>query len=239
MRSVAPDTNRLVESHRSYAHAIAADILRNLPPSIDKRELESAAELGLVEAASAFDPSRGVQFKTFSYYRIRGAVYDSLRKLGWFTNAPRKEAQFEEAANEYLKDYTVASPPPASAEDSYREIQNVAGSIVASYILSLDGMPQEPADSRNISPEERAAQEQRSERLRAAVRGLPEKNRKVIEGYYFKNLSLEQIGEQLGLSKSWVCRVHAKSLELVRQALAEQSRPAPATREATSRLAAR
>ncbi len=239
MSSDGPNKNRLVETHRSYAHAIAADVVRKLPPSIDKRELESAAELGLVEAASAFDSTRGVQFKTFAYYRIRGAVYDSLRKLGWFTKAPRRESQFAEAANEYLKDYSSATPPPGTPADSYHEMENVAGAVLTSYILSLDGMPQEPVDSKQLTPEERAERRQRSEHLRSAIRQLPEKNRRVIEGYYFQGLSLEQVGGQLGLSKSWVSRVHAKSLEMVREALETRTQPPAATPRATSRVPAR
>jgi RNA polymerase sigma factor for flagellar operon FliA len=65
--------NELIESHLGYAHAIAADLAGRYPPNI--ADLESAAELGLVQAARSYDPSRAVSFATFAYYRIRGAIF--------------------------------------------------------------------------------------------------------------------------------------------------------------------
>ena len=41
--------HRLVESHRSYAHAIAGEILRKLPSHVEKDDIQAAAELGISE----------------------------------------------------------------------------------------------------------------------------------------------------------------------------------------------
>src|SRR5215475_1822808 len=92
-------TKSLVELHLGYAHAIAADMLKTLPPSVDRADLESAAAFGLFQAATAYDPSRGISFATFAYYRIRGAIYDDLRKAC-------RANKFEEAANCYMLDYS-------------------------------------------------------------------------------------------------------------------------------------
>jgi len=102
-------SDRLIETYRSYSHAISAEVLRKYP-SVDRDDIIGAAELGLVEAANNFDPSRGVLFKTFAYYRIRGAIYDSLRKMGWFAKDPAR-MRFESGANEYLKNYADGRPP--------------------------------------------------------------------------------------------------------------------------------
>src|SRR5579863_980197 len=110
-----PDVENLVEVHRSYAQALAAQILRGLPSHVDRSEVNSAAELGLVEAASSYDSRRGVQFKTFAYYRIRGAVYDCLRKMNWVTGAARRQLVADRGTNDYLRDYTDASIPSADA----------------------------------------------------------------------------------------------------------------------------
>ncbi|MCW5964621.1 MAG: sigma-70 family RNA polymerase sigma factor [Bryobacterales bacterium] len=82
-------------------------------------------------------------------------------------------------------------------------------------------------------------EEQTRTRLHEALTRLPEKNQTVLRGYYFEELSLEQIGERLGLSKSWVCRVHAKSLELLREELELMGIGDPASERATVSLALR
>jgi RNA polymerase sigma factor for flagellar operon FliA len=209
-----PGVDRLVETFRSYSHAIAAEVLRKYP-AIDRDDLIGAAELGLVEAANSFDPSRGVLFKTFSYYRIRGAIYDSLRKMGWFARDTSR-LRFESGANEFLKDYADSAPPASSPEAAVQDLQDIATSVVNCYFLSLTDMTEELPDTGTKSVEARYIDREMREKLREALAKLPQKNREVLEAYYFRDETLESIGGRLGLSKSWLSRLHAKSLEMLR-----------------------
>jgi RNA polymerase sigma factor for flagellar operon FliA len=221
MTEALTNPNRLIEAYRSYSHAISAEIQKRLPPSVDRDDLIGAAELGLVEAARNFDPSRGVLFKTFAYYRIRGAIYDALRRMGWLKGESR--LRFEAGANEFLKDYTEPgagdAPSPAAA---YGELQQLSGAVVTSYILSLDASNTEIADENAVSAEDALLERDQREQLRNAISRLPENNRVLIQEYYFGDATLEEIGRRLGLSKSWVCRLHAKSLDMLRTLMTQQ-----------------
>jgi RNA polymerase sigma factor FliA len=228
--ALRPDVDQLIHAYRSYAHAIASDILRKLPPNIERGDIIGAAELGLVQAAQAFDPSRGVLFKTFAFYRIRGAIYDGLRKMAWFSKAQYQQYKFERAANEYLADYSTTAVPQGTVEEDGEELKNIAGSLVSCYMLSLDQFPQEIETPESARGEDECQKMEQQDMLRQCLSQLPEKNRQVMEFYYLQDLSLEQIGEKLGLSKSWVCRIHSKSLEMLRNALQTRSgKEAPAT----------
>ncbi len=199
----------LIESHIPYAHAIAAELLCRFPTRIERREVEAAAEYGLVQAANAYDAARGVAFTTFAYYRIRGAVFDLLRET-------TRVARFEEAANEYMADYSNAE---SSATSSYEDVKNLATDIVASYFLSLESMSEEPQAEGAEAPINALLRREQESMVKQALRNLPEKNRQVLQAYYYENLTLDEIGKRLGLSKSWVSRMHAKGLELLRPAL--------------------
>jgi RNA polymerase sigma factor FliA len=212
--------SQLVESHRSYSHAIAAEILRKCPPSVEKAEIEAAAEFGLVQAASAFDPGRGVLFKTFAYYRVRGAIYDAMRKMAWFSKSYQQRLKFEVGANELAREFAEEPRLANSAADEFADLAAQTGAIASCFMMSLDAKEDFVADQRPSAEEELVGRETHR-RLRDAVKRLPEKNRRVLEGYYYDDKSLEEIGASMGLSKSWVCRVHAKSLEMVRDYLAE------------------
>ncbi|MBV8071423.1 MAG: hypothetical protein JO270_16050 [Acidobacteriaceae bacterium] len=72
--------NRPVESHLGYAHAIAAEVLK-LDSSVNRADAERSAEFGLMQAASAYDPSRSTAFTTFAYHRIRRVIYEDLRHV--------------------------------------------------------------------------------------------------------------------------------------------------------------
>ena len=206
--------DRLVEGHRSYAHAIAADILKTLPPQVERAEVQSAAELGLVEAAVAFDARPGVQFKTFAFYRIRGAVYDSIRKATWFSRKQYRDYLAAAGANEYLADQTTSLDPNAPA--SIEELDRHVGAVVACFMLSLQTSKTETPVDHKQSVEETMLEREAQTRVRDAVAHLPERNRKVIEGCYYQNRTLEEIGLEMGLSKSWACRLHAKGIEMLR-----------------------
>ncbi|MBV8070014.1 MAG: sigma-70 family RNA polymerase sigma factor [Acidobacteriaceae bacterium] len=199
----------LIESHISYAHAVAAELLARFPAYVDRQDVRAAAEYGLVQAANAYDPSKGVAFTTFAYYRIRGAVFDLLRET-------LKANRFEAAANEYMTDYSAGE---GAGEHSYAEVKNVAAGIVASYFLSLGNPSAQPPAVGTEPPLESLLRQEQQKGIRDALKALPEKNRKVLEAYYFEDLTLEEIGKRLGVSKSWVSRMHARGLEMLRPAV--------------------
>lgn len=209
----------LIESHISYAHAVAAELLARFPAHVDRQDVRAAAEYGLVQAANAYNASKGVAFTTFAYYRIRGAVFDLLRETV-------KATRFEEAANEYMIDYSAGAEAGAP---SYAEVKNIATGVVASYFLSLKNPSSEPPVQNAEAPLRTLLRQEQRKGIRDALKTLPEKNRKVLEAYYFEDLSLEEIGKRLGLSKSWVSRMHAKGLEMLRPAV-ERALSPPAER---------
>jgi len=215
------DAARLAELNVPFAHAIAAEVMKKLPHVLERKEIQGWAELGLVEAAQSFDPLRGIQFKTFAYYRIRGAIFDGLRKMGWPSKAHYQRLRFEMSANEYLEDVVSLRPPAASGEQQLEDLQNLTANVMSCYMLSLTAMPQEPIDPNQVSAEDKVLRDQQKKNLRVCLSQLPERNRKILELFYFHDRTLEEIGKSLGLSKSWVCRLHAKSLELLRTQLSQ------------------
>ena len=60
--------------------------LIGLTPSLmtHKEELYSYGSVGLLEAIQRFDPLRGSTFKTYATYRVRGAILDGIRSLGFY-----------------------------------------------------------------------------------------------------------------------------------------------------------
>jgi RNA polymerase sigma factor for flagellar operon FliA len=151
----AADIAEQIRTHLPYAHAIAAEIARKLPP-LERIDIEGAAELGLVEAANTFDPLRGVQFKTFAYYRIKGAVYDGLRKMGWYPKGQYQQMRFAIAANEYLKDRFSEPLRNASPDAQLQDLKNVTADLLSCYMLSLETMPREPEDQRASAEEDKS-----------------------------------------------------------------------------------
>lgn len=220
--------HRLVETHRSYAHAIAAGVLKTLPGHVERSEIESAAELGLTEAAGSFDHRPGVQFKTFAYYRIRGAIYDAIRKATWFSRGQYRQVQAEAGVNEYFAD--AAAGPGATLPCELDELDRHVGAAVSCYMLSLDTSKVRAAADQSESAERRLLKSEQETALAAALERLPERNRTVLTAYYFEGRTLEDIGAEHGLSKSWTCRLHAKGIEMLRDSMGVRATSAASTR---------
>jgi RNA polymerase sigma factor for flagellar operon FliA len=213
----------LVEQYRSFVTALAKKILRSLPSFVELEDLEGYGQIGLIEASQRFDPTRGVQFKTFAYYRIRGAIYDGIRKMAWFEKDPNASVMFDGAANELLSDAAGSQRTDrmGSLEDDIEQTRSTIVRLAGARLLSIDHEGMGELADPTQDPETAVALRRAAQLLRESVANLDEKERSVIEDYYFHHKTLEEAGAKLGLSKSWTCRVHARALKNL-AALCEQ-----------------
>ena len=68
----------------------------------------------------------------------------------------------------------------------------------------------------SVKNSEHVAQfQQLKEHMKSSIELLPSKERKLIKMYYFQNRTLEEAGAELGLSKSWTSRLHARALDML------------------------
>lgn len=80
----AQSRDELIRSHLPLVRSIAAQLIRSAPPPLKFDDLVAYGRVGLVTAASRFDPTRGPSFADYAAPRIRGAMWDGFRKGGPF-----------------------------------------------------------------------------------------------------------------------------------------------------------
>lgn len=83
----AASVHALVHEHLPLVRGIARKIHAQLGGRMPLDELVSLGSEGLVEAAYRFDPSTGARFKTYAFYRIRGAMLDGVGTLAPLTRS--------------------------------------------------------------------------------------------------------------------------------------------------------
>lgn len=216
---------RLVTQYLPYATSIATKVAKSLSKSVDFDDLVCNARLGLFEAAQRFDGSMEIDFKTFAYYRIRGAIFDGLRKTGWLPRSLYSKIKFEQAASEYLE--TKFGPDHERHEQSeMSSIVDTINSLASVYVMSMESVDELEVEDTEAKQqiEFRAEFGKIKEKVCDAVESLPDKERKLVKMYYFQNKTLEEIGEQMQLSKSWTSRLHARSLELLFERISKINR---------------
>lgn len=212
------EREKLIEDHVGYVRTLATRVRRDIGTDLDLDELVSYGMTGLVEAGNRFDPTRRVAFTTFSYYRIRGAIFDGLRQLGWLNRG--QYARFQAATNDLMQNLSDRPDPPsaphseADPQKAAADLASAVDQIATIFITSLDDVrTPEQADPLAANAAEAAERRSVHRTVRQAVEQLPPRERELLQLYYFKDLTLEAAGKKLGLSKSWTSRLHARAIE--------------------------
>jgi RNA polymerase sigma factor for flagellar operon FliA len=214
----------LIQGHRRYARSLARQIAKTLPRGVEFDELAGFAELGLVEAANQFDATHGVAFTTFAYYRIRGAVFDGLRKMTWLPPAARGEITRQSGENDAIAqtaDHTTAgggpADDPAVAAKQFEEAVKRLGAVFLMSQASESDRPADPAD--HHTPAKTAQTRDLIARMKHAIEMLPDPQGAILRMHYFEDQTMTDIATQLGKDKSTVSRQHAKALDALKEAL--------------------
>jgi RNA polymerase sigma factor FliA len=171
---------------------IAASVARRLPSHIDRDELVSLGALGWVEARARFDASRGVPFAGYAALRIRGAILDGLRQSDTLSRGDRKKAR---VTNEPALPRTVGGMSPLELE-----------STVGHDETHLD---------------DALAGRQMSRELSRALPSLPEREQYVVRRFFFDEMPMRAIGEELGVSESRISQIVTAAVGKLRAALSD------------------
>jgi RNA polymerase sigma factor for flagellar operon FliA len=204
----------------------------NLPPHIDREDLENIGVIGLLNAIDNFDPGREVKFETYASIRVKGAVIDHLRKEDWLSRPLRKKALDIERASEELRGKLKRTPTLKEVAKlvgvTEDEVNVTIHKSTASHLISLEkelyddeegigrSLGDFLADTANLNPHDDAEKKQLIELMVKGIDDLPEKERLVITLYYFEELTLKEIGEILKVSESRVCQIHSRAVFLLK-----------------------
>ncbi|MDG2502459.1 MAG: RNA polymerase sigma factor FliA [Porticoccaceae bacterium] len=213
-------------AHVGLVKRVALHLKGRLPNFMELDELIQVGMIGLIEANSSFDASKGVEFEVFAKNRVRGAILDQVRKLSYL---PR-------SAIVNIRDHNEASAALSSElgrEASQAELAEFMGKDVESFqkerthahrfqTVSLESQLPDTVDmpsSENNEPEAQMAEEQFMESLMASIDDLPERDRTVISLYYVEEMNLKEIGAVLDVSESRVSQILSSSVKKLRNNL--------------------
>ncbi|MEW6074454.1 MAG: sigma-70 family RNA polymerase sigma factor [Planctomycetota bacterium] len=217
--------NRLVEAYQNLVDEVVGRTAARLPRVVDRGDLLTAANVGLIAAITTFDPSRRVRFEAYGETRIRGALLDELRAQDWLPRPWRQLLGARKRTRERLcaelgRDPMIEELAPALGL-SVPEYDALYGPALPGVPSSSPPPPRpEPfppaseldvlPDPRGIPPAERLT---RDELLRLVAQKLTEQEYRIVYLRYWEELSMREIGELLNLSESRVCKIHSRLIE--------------------------
>jgi len=215
--------DELVFNHQGLVRVIARGVHRSFPSYIELDDLVGYGQLGLAQAARDFDATRGIQFSTFAYYRIRGAILDGANQMNWMKRSSRAADRYERLSGDVLGADAADSAAQATPTNEAEWVSGVGGKLAMVFFLSQAGDEEqsavEVADDQAEMPLESLLDDELKRSLRQLIEELPDDARHLVRGTYFEGKSLKEAGEELGISKAWASRLHAKALDQLARGL--------------------
>lgn len=217
------DRDALIEQHRSYARALAVKTMQSLPVTVELNDLVAYGEVGLVEAAERFDPLRGVAFHTFAHYRIKGAIHDGLREMGVYSRAGGVRVRWAGAANDIVQsagdDRQLAAEGGGSVDDEIAAAQSLIDTLIPVYLLSLGSDQVPEIVDRNAVSMEQIEERELARIVVGLLSELSEDEQQLIDALYFKHTSMTELAARMGITKSWISRLHSRAIKHLRDLL--------------------
>jgi RNA polymerase sigma-B factor len=222
---------QLIEQYMSLVRSLAR---RYSYRGEQLEDLVQIGAIGLIKAIDRFDLDRGVELTTYATPNIIGEIKRHFRDKGWSVRVPRGLQELNVQLSRLVEQLTVQlarSPTiPELAKAAGVEEEQVlealeSGRAYTSLSLSAGGGggdddDLDPLESLGTEEHEYEVSEDRA-LLAPGFKALDERERTILQLRFFDGLTQSQIAQQVGISQMHVSRLIRRSLEKIRETIAE------------------
>ncbi len=230
---VTASQNRRIVAGLPFVEALARRMAASMPHSIDIGDLVQDGVIGLIDAAHRYDAERGIKFETFAERRVRGAMIDALRRDAWPRGVRRQRRELE-AAREALRRELGHEPSMADlaarvGSDEKKLSRTIVrintiestSPLATGEHMDESSLPAALVPSEPEAPDSAYEKTETRERVGAALASLPARERRVIDLYYYGEVTMKEIGAEIGVNESRVSQLHARAIRRLRAALGD------------------
>jgi RNA polymerase sigma factor FliA len=228
------DRDTLILKYLPFVKVVVGRMASKLPiHAVDKEDLINVGIIGLMSAIEHFDDGRNVRFETYASIRIRGAVLDELRARDWVPRLVRsKDNKISKAVTALQKllgrapeDFEIAEHIGISLEEYFQMLDDSR----CFSLISSEDLPRDYLESYSASDVIKAIDQgsvldlitdhEFKTQLKDAIEMLPQKERLVLNLYYYEELTMKEVGKVLDLTESRVCQLHSQAIIRLRTSI--------------------
>ncbi len=225
---VAPldERSQLIRKHMGLVELLVERMIPQVPSFMTRDDMTSAAMVGLIDAANKYDETKGAKFRTFAEYRIRGAIYDEMRKLDWFSRSLREKQsllnrtmlQLERKLGRSPDEFEMAKDLDVTIDQYHELLRKVSHLGCVSLHETLDHSNEGRSfldnleDIAKTAPLDLIEAQEMTGILAEILEQLSEKERLVVALYYYEELTQKEIAEVIGVSEGRVSQLHSQAL---------------------------
>jgi RNA polymerase sigma-B factor len=222
---------QLIEQYMSLVRSLAR---RYSYRGEQLEDLVQIGAIGLIKAIDRFDLERGVELTTYATPNIIGEIKRHFRDKGWSVRVPRGLQELnvqlsrlvEQLTVQYSRSPTIPELAKAAGVEE-EEVLEALESGRAYTSLSLSGGggggdddDLDPLESLGTEEHQYEVSEDRAV-LAPGFKALDERERLILQLRFFEGLTQSQIAQQVGISQMHVSRLIRRSLEKIRETIAE------------------
>lgn len=204
----------LIERYMPYAKILAATLFANRPDdAVDFVDYEQLAHVGLIHAVDKFDYEKGVAFKTFASYRIKGSILNGLEKT---TEKRNLYARNKRANENRLSSLTDVKNIDDTENEFGLLVETTIGLAIGCILDELDDFnstnAQAPSD-----PYECSEYLSLKNHFSEIIDRLPDNEKKLIQYHYYHQIDFTDIAVIFDLSKGRVSQIHKSAINTIRK----------------------
>lgn len=201
---------------------VAKQIARGMGGAVELDDLRSFGREGLLDAARRFDTERGVPFRAYANFRVRGAIIDGIRSLA---QLPRRAYERLNGMSAALKvsegeaDDVFTAPRDVSRAQADQALGDHLAAMAAAISVGLIAPNAVGEDGEQVqvsvadNPEDAVARAQLLAAVHSAIAELPEQEATLVQKHYVEGQRFDHVAQSLGLSKSWASRLHTRAMQ--------------------------
>ena len=224
---------QIIQEYIPLVKYIASRVMFGKNKYMEYEDLVSYGMIGLMDALSKFDSTKGMKFSSYASIRIKGYMIDELRKnrpisKGAMDKLNGYNKAIDELQMELLREPTVKEIAN-HLNISLNEVAEIENYINYISMVSLENVIFSDDEDVNLmgviedknspSPDSYLEEKEQLEVLTQAIELLKEKDRLILNLYYYEGLTLKEIGIVLSVSESRVCQLHSRAIRNLRECM--------------------
>lgn len=218
--SPKPSIENIVREHEALVRRVTHHVHSRVRSIVEFDDLLQIGLIGLIEAAQRYTRHDGVSFESYAVLRIRGAIYDFLRKNSTLCRKSIQISRNVNSARERLAMTLGRTPEKHELAEAVsmtmEEFTSWEQTLNASYHNSIQDEYDEHSmwfASDEPSAEQTLDRERLKDALLAAIKTLPHREALVLQLYYVEELNIYEVAAVLEVTPGRVSQIKSSAFK--------------------------
>jgi len=219
-QSIIEHQNALAVQYLPAVKSMAYKIKTRLPNSVDVDELISVATEELIKVSRRYEPNKNDSFWGYAKQRVYGGILDYLRSLDVVSRGDRKIIKdIEKEIDEYYNQYQEEPSDEYLAKKLNISLKKIKKARIASEVYTVMPIDEQLNYFDDVS--KKVEEEELVDIIKKQLSNMEERDRLIVQLYYFEELSLKEISDILGITESRISQIHKDVIRKIRKNLSE------------------